>query len=70
MWRYLYRRGQVRGLFGGSRAWTIVWATIFGARMLRKATSRQPATVYSEVLGAGESLLITHETEPERRRRR
>ena len=70
MWRYLYRRGQVRGLFGGSRAWTIVWATIFGARMLRKAVAKEPSTVYSEVLGPGESLLITHEAQLPRRRRR
>lgn len=70
MLRYLYRRGQMRGLLGGSKGWTIVWAVLFGARMLKKVGGREPKTVYSEVLGAGETLLITHEPGPQKRRRR
>ncbi|MGI9118665.1 MAG: hypothetical protein ACR2G7_00770 [Acidimicrobiales bacterium] len=70
MLRYLYRRGQVRGLLGGSKGWTVLWATIFGARMLKKATTREPKVVYSEVLGPGESLVIRHEDQPDRERRR
>ncbi len=70
MMRYLYRRAQMRGLFGGSRAWTVVWTVLFGARMLKKLGSREPETVYSEVLGPGETLLISHEAAPQKGRRR
>lgn len=70
MRRYLYRRAQMKGLFGGSKGWTIVWTVLFGARMLKKLRGREPETVYSEVLGAGETLLITHEATPQKGRRR
>lgn len=71
MLRYLYRRGQLRGLFGGSRGWTVVWAVIFGARMLKKATTREPEVVYSEVLGPGETVILRNEApSPTRRSRR
>lgn len=66
MLRYLYRRGQVRGLFGGSRGWTVIWAMIFGARMLKKATTKEPKVVYSEVLRPGQSVVISHEDQPAR----
>lgn len=64
MLRYLYRRGQLRGLFGGSKGWTVVWAVIFGARMLKKATTREPEVVYSEVLSPGETVVVRHEDQP------
>jgi hypothetical protein len=59
--RYLYRRGQLRGLFGGSRGWTVVWAVIFSARMLKKASTREPEVVYSEILGPGETVILRNE---------
>jgi hypothetical protein len=61
MLHYLYRRGQLRGLFGGSKGWTLVWAVIFGARMLKKASTREPEVVYSEVLSPGETVVVRHE---------
>ncbi|MBW3579450.1 MAG: hypothetical protein KY431_00235 [Actinobacteria bacterium] len=70
MWRYLYRRGQIKGLFGGSRGWTMVWAAIFLSRMVRKIGQREAKTVYSEVLGPGEQLVISHERQPPKGRRR
>ncbi len=64
MLRYLYRRGQLRGLFGGSKGWTVVWAILFGARMLKKASTREPDVVYSEVLSPGETVVVRHEEQP------
>ena len=58
MLRYLYRRGQVRGLFGGSRGWTVVWAVILGGRLLRRLTSAKPEVVYTSSLRPGEALVI------------
>lgn len=70
MWRYLYRRGQVKGLLGGSRGWTVVWAVLFVVRRLKKAGEREAKTVYSEVLAPGQSLVISHESTPARGGRR
>ena len=61
MLRYLYRRGQLRGLFGGSKGWTVVWAVLFGARMWKKASTREAKVVYSEVLSPGETVVVRHE---------
>lgn len=61
MLRYLYRRSQFRGLLGGSRGWTIVWAVLFGARLVKKATTREEKVVYSEKLRPGQTLVIRHE---------
>lgn len=69
MLRYFYRRGQVRGLLGGSKGWTVLWAVLFGARMLKKATTREPKVVYSEVLRPGQSVVIRHEDQPGGRHR-
>lgn len=69
MLRYLYRHGQLRGLFGGSKGWTVVWAVIFGARMFKKATTREPEVVYSEVLRPGETVVLRHDDQPAPKRR-
>lgn len=61
MLRYLYRRGQLRGLLGGSRGWTIVWAVLLAGRLIKKATTREEKVVYSEVLRPGQSVVIRHE---------
>jgi hypothetical protein len=67
--RYLYRRGQLRGLFGGSKGWTVVWAVLFGVRMLKKASTREPEVVYSEILGPGETVILRNEELPPTKRR-
>ncbi|MDP8987112.1 MAG: hypothetical protein M3N11_02005 [Actinomycetota bacterium] len=66
MLRYLYRAGQMKGLLGGSRPWTIVWALLFGARMLKKAVRRESEVVHCSVLEPGDGLVIRHEGRPER----
>lgn len=61
MFRYLYRRGQFKGLFGGSRGWTAVWAVIFTARMAKKALTREEKVVFTEELQPGQTVVIRHE---------
>lgn len=70
MLRYLYRAGQVKGLLGGSRPWAIVWALLFGARMLKKATGREPEVVHRAELEPGDGLVIRHEAPAERQPKR
>jgi hypothetical protein len=70
MLRYLYRRSQLKGLMGGSRAWTGVWALLFAVRMFKKASSRDAKVVYTEVLHPGETVVIRHEDAAPKRKRR
>ena len=58
MLRNLYRRSQFKGLLGGSRAWTALWAAIFTARMAKKAATREARVVYAEELQPGETIVI------------
>jgi len=65
MFRYLYRRAQLKGLLGGSRPWMVVWVVILAARILRRLTKEKPEIVYSEELRPGETLVISSkEREP------
>ena len=57
--RYLYRRAQVKGLLGGSRAWTMVWVVLFGTKVIRRVLRDKPEIVYSEPLVEGETLVIS-----------
>ena len=71
MLRYLRRRAQFKGVVGGSRGWTIVWAVLMGGRMLRRATSDAPEVVFTRKLRAGESVVIRSEhPEPSKRKQR
>lgn len=64
--RALLRRGVRRGLFGGERLWLVVGAAALLARMGRRAFRHPPELVFSEKMGVGERLLITHRA-PERK---
>jgi hypothetical protein len=67
----LRRRAQFKGVVGGSRGWTIVWAVIMGGRLLRRATSDAPEVVFTRKLRAGESVVIRSEhPEPSKRKQR
>ena len=71
MLNYLRRRAQFKGVVGGSRGWTIVWALIMGGRLLRRATSDAPEVVFTRKLRAGESVVIRSEhPEPSKRKQR
>lgn len=58
--RWALRRGLRRGLLGGERAWLVVGALAMLARMGLKAFRKRPELVFSEKLGLGEELIITH----------
>jgi hypothetical protein len=71
MLTYLRRRAQFKGVVGGSRGWTILWAVIMGGRLLRRATSDAPEVVFTRKLRAGESVVIRSEhPEPSKRKQR
>jgi hypothetical protein len=61
MLSYLRRRAQMRGVVGGSRGWTILWAILMGARLLRRLTTDEEKVVYRHKLRPGESLVIRGE---------
>jgi hypothetical protein len=68
---YLRRRAQFKGVVGGSRGWTILWAVLMGGRLLRRVTSDAPEVVFSRELRAGEALVIRSEhPEPSKRQQR
>ncbi|MCU1379574.1 MAG: hypothetical protein JWN29_2557 [Acidimicrobiales bacterium] len=57
----LYRQAQMRGLLGGSRPWTILWAVLTLRRLLKRVLGDQPEVVYREELQPGETLVISAE---------
>ncbi len=69
MLRFLARAGLRRGLFGGSRAWTVVGGTALALRALRRLSGREERVVYREELAAGQSLVLTHQPRPPRKGR-
>ena len=61
MLTYLRRRAQLKGVIGGSRGWTILWAVLIGGRVLRRLTSDEEKVVYRRKLRPGESLVVRSE---------
>jgi hypothetical protein len=71
MLNYLRRRAQFKGVIGGSRGWTILWAALMGGRLLRRATTDAPEVVFKRKLQPGESVVIRSEhPEPSKRKQR
>ena len=71
MLTYLRRRAQFKGVVGGSRGWTILWAVLMGGRLLRRVSSDKPEVVFTRKLRAGESLVLRSEhPEPSKRTQR
>jgi hypothetical protein len=61
---FLQKTGALRGLRGGSRAWTAIWVTAFALRQVRKRTGRSgEEVVFRQELEPGESFIVTHTTE-------
>ncbi len=67
MIRFLTRYGTTRGIFGGSRAWTVVAVVGWTLRLLQRAHNEPAKVVYSEVLLPGETVEIRHLPLPPRR---
>lgn len=63
---YLYRRAQTKGLLGGNKTWSMVWAVLFGLRIVRRLTRSKPEVVYSEKLEPGEAIVIRNGERPVR----
>jgi hypothetical protein len=60
----LYRRAQRRGLLGGSRTWTAVWALILAVRVARRFVRPKPQILYSARLPPGASLVVSNGPSP------
>jgi hypothetical protein len=60
--RYGMRRGFDRGLLEGSGPWSIVGAVALLAHLGGRAMRREPQTVFSRRLPAGETFEVIHET--------
>ena len=58
--RWALGRGVRRGLLGGEQVWLVVGAVALLLRLGRKAARKRPELVFSEKLGVGERLVITH----------
>jgi hypothetical protein len=63
---YLYRRAQAKGLLGGNRTWSMLWAVLFGLRILRRMTRDKPEILLRETLDPGETLIISSGEKPVR----
>lgn len=48
-----------RGVVGGNRGWMILAGVLWGARLLRRASSRRPEVIALERLQPGQSVQIT-----------
>ena len=61
----LYRQSQLRGLLGGSKPWTILWAVLLTRRLVKRVFSDKPDVVYREELKPGHAVVISNkDTEP------
>jgi hypothetical protein len=61
MRRLLLARALRKGLFGGSRFWTVVGTIGLAMKVLRKFTKDEPEVAFSEELRPGQTLLISHD---------
>jgi hypothetical protein len=58
--RWALRKGLQRGVLGGETAWLVVGAAALLVRFGLKVVRKRPEVVFSEQLGVGEKLVITH----------
>lgn len=54
------RKGLRRGVLGGETPWLVLGALALLAQFGLKVWKKQPEVVFSEKLGPGEQLIITH----------
>ncbi|HMC41034.1 MAG TPA: hypothetical protein VKI19_15315 [Acidimicrobiales bacterium] len=62
--RHLMRQGWRKGVVGGSRAWTAVGGLALLGYLAGRAWHTEAEVVFSEKLGPGQSIRITHEANP------
>jgi hypothetical protein len=56
----LVRKGFRRGLLGGENIWLVLGAAALVARFTTRALAKKEEVVFSEELGIGERIVITH----------
>ena len=61
MLTFLRRHAQLRGVVGGSRGWTILWALLVGGRLLRRVIRDEEKVIFTRKLQPGEALVIRSE---------
>ena len=54
------RKGLRRGVLGGETPWLVLGALALLAQLALKVLNKRPEVVFSEKLGQGEQLIITH----------
>jgi hypothetical protein len=59
MLAWFRRRALLRGPLGGSRQWTLIWAILLGAKLVRRVTKPEPEVVFTGRLEDGASIVIT-----------
>jgi hypothetical protein len=52
------RQGLYRGVFGGSRGWLVIGATVWAGRLLRRTLGRNEEVVAVEVLQPGQAIRL------------
>lgn len=70
MLRLLLARAVRKGIFGGSRFWTVVATLGLAMKVLRRFTKDEPEVAFSERLRPGQTLVISHDRAAEVVRRR
>ncbi len=71
MLAYLRAKALSRGFLGGSQVWLAVGAVVWTIRFFQWLTRPETAVIYRDRLGAGQSVVITHQPPlPSRRQRR
>jgi hypothetical protein len=58
---WLVRRGWQRGFLEGDQFWLVLGAAALLVQWGIKAANKKPRVVFSEPLGIGETLVISHE---------
>ena len=58
---WLVRRGWQRGFREGNQFWLVVGAAALLVQWGLKASNKKPRVVFSEPVGVGETLVISHE---------
>jgi hypothetical protein len=57
---YLVRKGLRRGLLGGETLWLVLGGSALALQLALRVMRKRDEVVFSEKLGIGESILITH----------
>jgi hypothetical protein len=60
MLSWAVRKGLRRGVLGGETPWLVLGAVALLVQLALKVLNKRPEVVFSEKLGPGQQLIITH----------